>query len=1012
MKTRYILLLLIAALLVQGVAALADSEISITHDKDWITAGTTDKATLTVTIDNSSVQVTGVTFAVESGYTTYATFGTTQRVSATEYKTTFQSTKSGSPGITVTVAYTVGGVAQTPVSKTVTQNVDHASPYNWALVDFEREVTVYTDTVITVKIKDKYGNLIDSRREDAEGTAGELFTFTCNSEPGAGFWNGATYTSPSYSTSVDSDGIVTVTYRTSTVAGDNLIEIKPPNPISSRLINIEGVADAEPVSIEVSVSPNVGTPPYVPADGESKFYLTYTLLDQFGNPSSNRTIEISTSVAGEEASFTSNENGQVSIQYGPRDTIGVITITARSADNPGVSVSTTVEFVSTDPEDMVLTATPQVMASYDVDSSVRSQIRAKVIDEKGNPVEDETVTFILSNIVSVGATTADPYLIPPTTATTDENGYAVVEFVPGAFETNHYDSDYDETAHTTCDVTATWGTVSRTLTLEWMNFPYLSVETKVEPETVEQNGTVQVTIDLIGNGYALQPDPIDVMLVIDRSGSMGSTDISPSRMAAAKTAANTFINNMDSSRDRVGLTSFSSSTLLDESLTYNFADVQASVNSLSASGATQLRRAVYEGIKNVKENGREDAVKAVIIMTDGNWNYDGTPLAQGTGLEDWDYWSGNTIIYDWFDYYPELGGGMSHYGRIYVPIASYYGGYTYDRRYVTYYTNAENSDQNMTVYASNNHVKLYTISFAGTLDSGAVEGLQNMAEGTGGFYEHAPTGSQLQEIYERIAGELKTEAGVNTTMDLEFTGIVINNDYSNPVDDAFEYESIDGISTTIEKWNQTHTVTQKDWHDQTSDWLAGRSLNFGTDEIGTIHLGETWEANFTLNMTTSGNVNIFGPGSQIVFNDGEAILSLPDTFVTVVPNLNATGPTSGAINIYNLSPTNSEPYTDYVDLTWYLNYTGIEDTVNQELSWIRLDDGVEKKFATITVPYSQIDSTRPDDVTNTAKLDVTNLASGSYQIKVVARDGVNPKDTEYYEYVLINRTGMSYIRIE
>ena len=37
-----------------------------------------------------------------------------------------------------------------------------------------------------------------------------------------------------------------------------------------------------------------------------------------------------------------------------------------------------------------------------------------------------------------------------------------------------------------------------------------------------------------------------------------------------------------------------------------------------------MRRALYEAITDLDDNGRTGAVKAVILLTDGDWNYDGS----------------------------------------------------------------------------------------------------------------------------------------------------------------------------------------------------------------------------------------------------------------------------------------------------------------------------------------------------------------------------------------------------
>lgn len=1016
---RFIISLFLLMLCIPGAAAPSAGEIDLIQDKAWITAGESDTVTLTVIISNPLVRITGLTFSVESEYASAASFGPVQKLDETRYSTTFSCKKSGSPVITATLACSSGGTPQTPLTVTTTQQVDHAAPYYWAFIDFAREATTGAATPITVKLKDRYGNPVDSRREDDEGRTAETVTFNCVSLPGAGFRYGSGYAATMMEVPVDPDGLAAVLYRVSTIAGANSIDIKAPPPISSRLITITGISNAVPASIEAKVVPHEGgDPPYVPADGRSSFVMTYVMFDEFGNPCRNCGLDISTSVPGEEMSFKSNENGKVVMQYGPRDTVGMITIDAVAVDNRSVSVSTVVEFVSTDPVDMVLTASPQVMPSHDVDTGHIALLIAKVIDKKGNPVSGEEVEFSLSDIAAGPEKAADPYLVAPS-AITDEDGIAVVEFVPGTFIRDQSDPDYNGNARMTCDATARWGGTSRTLTLEWMNFPYLSVETLVQPGTVAQNGTVQVTIDLIGNGYAIQSVPIDVVLCIDRSGSM-LMDY-PDRMVSTMEAARIFNSKMSVGRDQVGLVSFgrsgpadiynynyrcwagSDSTSSDDSayisahyasngksypdfatldlgLSFNHAAVDHSIGTLVPMGGTSMRAGIYKAIKEIRDNGRgNETVRALVVLSDGDYNTYGDPLARGAAC-------------------PHL--SPENFGEL---TPEYYP-----------FRDLPYAEQDMRVFAAGNDIRIYTVAFAGGISEGGRTTLRMLAEGTGGEYYYAPSGDDLAAVYTEIAGRLRADAGVNTTMYLDCSNIVINsnstvtNDAANPV---FEYEHVPGMSTTIESWNETHTMIPKYEFDQTGDWRAGRSLSFGTDTIGTIGLGQTWEVNYILNMTISGNINIFGPDSLITFNNGEATLSLPDTFVTVVPDLNRTGPTAGVIDVYDLRPLNSPPYDEYVDLAWNLNYTGTDD-VRQELSWTRLDKDGSRKFATLMVPVSEIAGNRPNNLTCQARLDARGMASGSYQVRVVAMDGINPMDSDDYSVILINRTDRAYIRIE
>ncbi len=56
--------------------------------------------------------------------------------------------------------------------------------------------------------------------------------------------------------------------------------------------------------------------------GRVNFTIIYSLFDRYGNPTNNAWVWVNTSVPGEENKFVSNNLGQVSLQYGPRSSIG------------------------------------------------------------------------------------------------------------------------------------------------------------------------------------------------------------------------------------------------------------------------------------------------------------------------------------------------------------------------------------------------------------------------------------------------------------------------------------------------------------------------------------------------------------------------------------------------------------------------------------------------------------------------------------------------------------------
>jgi hypothetical protein len=166
----------------------------------------------------------------------------------------------------------------------------------------------------------------------------------------------------------------------------------------------------------------------------------YMLTDVHGNPAGGQGVWVNSSgLYCQQKLVYSSSWGEVWVTYGPEDSIGIVDIIATAVESPDVTVSETIEFTSTEPVKMVLTASPQSMASRDLNDDIVSELRARVMDIKGNPVDGEVVTFTIdmgSIDCSGGNSTGDPYLgeegVVSATATT-VNGTAVVEFHPGAF---------------------------------------------------------------------------------------------------------------------------------------------------------------------------------------------------------------------------------------------------------------------------------------------------------------------------------------------------------------------------------------------------------------------------------------------------------------------------------------------------------------------------------------------------------------------------------------------------
>lgn len=957
MNLKYIVYLIILIMAFTGVATAVGPEapnMTFTSSKEWLIANGADSALLTLQDNSNPIQ--GITVEFNVNNTDLATVNRVPVTIGMGGIATSQinaMTKSGTVEVYANVTYkTDRSNTSEPlkyVNYSILQKIDHDTPYAITYDTFpDGVVTVGTELPITIRISDYWGNTVDNRNPATL----EKINMSVQGSPGdfAVLKNGGSWVK-GMEIPVDGLGNFNTTLKISTRPGFQSILVKPLNmPISEKSYYVRGIANGIPGSIisrieiaEGGTGSSAVNPPYITADGFSRYFVTYTLYDEYENPVSDRIVNFSTTIPGEEQYLPATTDlGEVKIFYGPKDQVGTVTLNAVSIDNPNAKVNNTVKFINSTAVEMLITANPETMPSIDAVPDFTSEIRAKVVDVNGNGVPNETVTFSVGTPAYAEnyTITSNPSLVG-TSAITDSDGYATVSFVPGGFTTNWADPKHDDTATGRVSVTATWNVTPMSILLTWKNYPYLSAETFVTPNVVNVTDNVTVTLWLKGDGWALQPKPIDVVLATDRSGSM--LEDNPDRMTAAMSASKLFNSKMNPIRDRVGLVSFGDPSSdngwarMTPEYVYIHGDRYCHT---SAGWATRHLDGYYYDWRKCY-GVYEDSSRWYISSTSFKWVGPDSTFDMSIDPSNLDYWP-YTTTYE---------SGSSH--QTYV--STYYKGNprnygatmaTVEQTLSFNHTTVNNSIDQMVPsggtpmreglyravkmlrdnprsaaipavillsdgdwntggnplgasgavafpadgitsttsiiqWAKAKNISIYTIGLGVTPTTAAY--LTSYATQTGGKYYSAATPADLDVIYTSIAGDLQTEAGVSTNADLNYGTVNVN---QVPTGGVFDYVYKNGVSTMNKSyWKNETPIYGPNYYDQTSDW-SDKTLSFN---VGTIRLNQTWMASYLLKVNKPGNIDVFGVGSYISFNGNTSQLYLPKTLITALPNMDTTG---------------------------------------------------------------------------------------------------------------------------
>lgn len=185
--------------------------------------------------------------------------------------------------------------------------------------------------------------------------------------------------------------------------------------------------------------------------------------------------------------------------------------------------------------------------------------------------------------------------------------------------------------------------------------PTLSAPAREKTVTANGDGTYKVALNVTGaksagTGAIVTNQPLDIVLVLDVSGSMADNlSGGPKKIDALKTAVNGFIDATaaenakitdQSQRNRIALVKFAGTektsvgndfyregwssynyTQIVSNLTYDVSGLTSTVNGLSASGATSADYAFNRAQAALTYQPRANAKKVVIFFTDGEPNH-------------------------------------------------------------------------------------------------------------------------------------------------------------------------------------------------------------------------------------------------------------------------------------------------------------------------------------------------------------------------------------------------------
>jgi len=271
----------------------------------------------------------------------------------------------------------------------------------------------------------------------------------------------------------------------------------------------------------------------------------------------------------------------------------------------------------------------------------------------------------------------------------------------------------------------------------------------IDPITVNVTSTAS---------QAVSTKPLDIALVLDRTGSMsGQID---NLIAGAKS----FLDTLDPAFDRVALVVLPPAQSCDryghcdyyplgnggyliEPLTSDFSQLKSDVQSLTAEGSTSYKQALAAAYAELQAHGRSDADKAIVFETDGAANAVPDDAYQQPMSWLGGFGGGMSIPYGWpasgrsDDIDRPCGSAVDYAASLGVPV----------------YTLGFNLSRDQTCYEAPHKVSYSSVGYRSVRESGtdASTALAQMAERSGGKAFLQEDGRKLAQTFAQVASELQ-----------------------------------------------------------------------------------------------------------------------------------------------------------------------------------------------------------------------------------------------------------------